>query len=794
MVDTERFSKLAAHALERSLHIAEELGHTYLGSEHLLYGLLKESDGVASRLLISKGITADKLRRKLCERIGSGCPSLLSVGDMTPRLEEIITKGGSLAHRFGFSVVGTDHLLMALCETPDAVGYKLLFELKCEPKKLHLALRERMGLADLPLQTEKAKKGGAKNLQKFAIDLTKECLLGKNHPLIGREEELSALMRILVRQNKNNPCLIGEAGVGKTVIVEGLAARIAAGQVPAALRDIQIHMLDLTALIAGTKYRGEFEERLRSLLEEVEKDPNLVLFIDEMHLLAGAGAAEGAIDAANILKPALARGRIKVIGATTLEEYRRHIEKDSALERRFAPIRVEEPSEEQTMEILKGVRPTLEEHHGVMIPDETLSAAIRLSVRFLNDRFLPDKAIDLIDEAGARQQLLTYAAQGGARRAKILEKQQELDQLLRRREFSTLLNVRDELEQLKALEEPASSEREVLSPHSIAAMVQEKTGIPISDQEPQGDALAFRLSETLEKELIGQQEGIRAITSAILRSRAGLSDPKRPSCTLLFCGPTGVGKTRLCKLLAKALFGKEDALIKIDMGEYMEPHSIARLIGSPPGYIGHEKGGGLVNKIRNHPYSVVLFDEIEKAHRDVLNLLLGILDEGRLTDGEGRCADFRNCLIVLTSNLGSERAAEEPLGFGNFSGKDAEKTIRAAITKALRPEFLNRLDEIIVFHPLDREALLEIARLQLLSLQERLGTLGYSIEFSEDVALWAVERGYDRRYGARSIIRAVEKDISNALAEQLLKGELTDGLITAAALHRFNIDETHKIH
>lgn len=790
MVTTERFSKLAAHALERSLNIAEELGHSYLGSEHLLYGLLKESDGVAARLLISKGITADKLRRKLCERMGTGSPSLLSINDMTPRLEGIITKGGGLAHRFGFSVVGTDHLLMALCETPEAVGYKLLSELKCDPKKLHLALQERMGLADLPLQTEKAKKGAAKNLQKFAIDLTKESLLGKSHPLIGREQELSALMRVLVRQNKNNPCLIGEAGVGKTVIVEGLAARIAAGQVPAALRDVQIHLLDLTALIAGTKYRGEFEERLKMLLEEAEKDPNLVLFIDEMHLLVGAGAAEGAIDASNILKPALARGKIKVIGATTLEEYRRHIEKDPALERRFAPIHVEEPSEEQTMEILKGLRPSLEEHHGVKIPDETLSAAIRLSVRFFGDRFLPDKAIDLIDEAGARAQLQAYAAQGGSKRAKILEKQQELDRLLRNRDFSRLLTVRDELDQLKSLEEHSSSEREALSPQAIAALVGEKTGIPISDQEPQGEALALKLSETLEKELIGQQKGIQAITSAILRSRAGLADPKRPSCTLLFCGPTGVGKTRLCKLLAKALFGKEEALIKIDMGEYMEAHSVSRLIGSPPGYVGHEQGGGLVNKIRAHPYSVVLFDEIEKAHRDVLNILLGILDEGRLTDGSGKTADFRNCLIILTSNLGSERAVEEPLGFGNLSSKDAEKAVRTALTQAMRPEFLNRLDEIVVFRPLEREDLLEIARLQLEKLRERLEALGYAIEFSEDLALWAVEKGYDRRYGARSIIRAVEKDISNKLAEQILMGTLTDGLISADLL----IDETSRIH
>ena len=776
----ERFSKLAGHALERSLNIAEEMGHAYMGSEHLLYGLLKEADGVAARLLLTKGITPEKLKRKMGEMIGIGSPSLLSITDMTPRLEGIITKAGQLAARYGFSAVGTDHLLMALCESPEAVGYKLLLELKADPKKLHLTLKERMGMADLPLQSEKSKKGAAKTLEKFSKELTKEALLGKLAPLIGRERELSALMRVLVRQNKNNPCLIGEAGVGKTVLVEGLAQRIAAGEVPPALRDFKIHLLDLTATIAGTKYRGEFEERLRALLEEAEKDPSIVLFIDEIHLLVGAGAAEGAIDAANILKPSLARGRIKVIGATTNEEYRRYIEKDGALERRFAPIYIEEPTPAETMEILKGLRPSLEEHHGLQLPDETLSAAIDLSVRYMADRFLPDKAIDLLDEAAARARLAAFSARRADRAGIILQKQQELDGLMRKKLFLQVLEKREELEQLRKLKD-APEQKEPLSPLTLRETVQDRTGIPIARREEERGTLCRRLREILSKELIGQEKGIDAVCSALMRAEAGLNDPKRPACSLLFCGPTGVGKTRLCRLLAKFLFGKEEALIKIDMGEYMEAHSVSRLIGSPPGYIGHEQGGNLVNRIRNRPYSVVLFDEIEKAHPDVLHLLLGLLDEGSLTDGQGRRADFCNCLIILTSNLGSAKASEEPLGFGERKG-EAEKEIRAALKRALRPELLGRLDEIIIFRPLGREELLAIAELELEKLRKRLFERGFSIEFHEDIAALAVEQSQEKPEGARALLHTIEREIGGALATLLMEGTLSDGLISASDL------------
>ncbi len=779
----ERFSKLAAHALERSLSLAEELGHTYLGSEHLLLGLLKETDGVASRLLISKGVTADKVRKKTENLIGRGSPTLLSINDMTPRLEQIITHAGELAHRYGFSVVGTDHLLMSLCETPEAVAWRMMNELGCEPKKLAVQLQERMGVLEFPLQSDKNKNRPGKNMSKFAVNLTREGALGRTHPLIGREKELEAVMSVLVRRNKNNPCLIGEPGVGKTVIVEGLAQRIMLGQVPAALRDIQIQMLDLTAMIAGTKYRGEFEERLRALIDEAEKDPRLVLFIDEMHILVGAGAAEGAIDAANILKPALARGRIKVIGATTLEEYRKHIEKDGALERRFAPIMVEEPSEEQTMKILQGLRQGLEEHHSVRIPDETLTAAIRLSKRYMGDRFLPDKAIDLLDEAGAREQLRTYATGVRDHRSRILQKQMELDRMLKTKQISAALELREELDQLKILQEknepPAPSE---VTAADLAALVGEKTGVPLKEDDPEGDSVYRGLEERLSRALIGQEEAVHTLCAALLRSKTGVSDPEKPACTLLFCGPTGVGKTRLARLLAKELFGKESALIRYDMGEYMEPHSVSRLIGSPPGYIGFDQGGGLVSRVRTHPYSVLLFDEIEKAHPDVLNLLLAILDEGRLTDGQGKTADFRNTIIILTSNLGTAALQEEPLGFGESATADLNKSVRRAVTKSFRPEFVNRLDEILVFRPLELSALEQIAALQLKELEARLALRGHRVSFHAEVAKEAAARGLDRRYGARSVRRLIEKEIGSRVAERIIAGELSEEPITAEGI------------
>ncbi|MBQ8600660.1 MAG: ATP-dependent Clp protease ATP-binding subunit [Clostridia bacterium] len=776
----ERFSKLAAHALERSLSGAEELGHTYLGSEHLLLGLIKENEGVASRMLISKGITADKVLNGIRKQMGTGTPTLLSINDMTPRLEGIITKAGEIAHRYGFSVVGTDHLLMALCEAPEAAGYKLLSSLNCEPRKLSAALQERMGLCDLPLQSERTKTRPGKNMMKFSINLTKEGALSHTNPLIGREKELNQLMSILVRRNKNNPCLIGEPGVGKTVIVEGLARKILLGEVPAALKDVQIHMLDLTAMIAGTKYRGEFEERLKALLEEAEKDPNMVLFIDEMHVLVGAGAAEGAIDAANILKPALARGKIKVIGATTLEEYRRHIEKDGALERRFAPIQVEEPSEEETLEILEGIRTGFEKHHSVRYPKETLLAAIRLSSRYMGDRFLPDKAIDLLDEAGAKEQLRSFTENKQNKRGQILQKQLELERLMRTRQFTAALALRDELEQLQTLQrQEHKTPIGTVTPEHIAALVAEKTGIPLEGGE---DAMYLGLSTRLNDALIGQEEGVETLCSALLRSRTGVADPRRPACSLLFCGPTGVGKTQLARLLAKELFGKEDALIKYDMGEYMEPHSVSRLIGSPPGYVGFEEGGGLVTRMRTHPYSILVFDEIEKAHKDVLHILLNILDEGKLTDGHGRVANFRNAIIILTSNLGSDSLKEVSLGFGEGSAADLQKSVKRAVEKAFLPEFVNRLDEIVVFRPLEQSALQRVAALQLQELSARLEEKGISVKFHEDVAKATAEQGFDKRYGARAVRRLIEREVGGTLARMLAEGELPEGMLTAEML------------
>ena len=779
MIFIERFSKLAAHALERALQIAEEQGQDYLGTEHLLVGLAKEADGVAARLLLSKGVTPDRLIEQLSSLPAADEPSPLSVNDMTPRLEQALTKSGEIARKHGFSVVGTDHLLAALCDLPQSHGYQMLAALSLEPKKLAKQLLERMGMPDLPLQTEKGR-ARAKQPLKYTVDLIGQAVRSANEVLIGREQELGAMMGVLMRKNKNNPCLIGPAGVGKTALAEGLARRIVLGKVPAPMREMRILMLDLPALIAGTKYRGEFEERLHALIDEAEKDPNLVLFIDELHMLVGAGAAEGAIDAANILKPALARGRLKVIGATTAEEYRRHIEKDSALERRFAPIYIEEPTEEQTLEILQGLRPALERHHRLKLPDETLKAAISLSVRYLGDRYLPDKAIDLLDEAGGRAQLRAFAEGKLDRESAILQKQADLEQQMRSRQFSEALSTHQELEQLRLLK-PTAAKKHPLNPQDLTALIAEKTGIPLNPDDPQGNALYTTLKERLAEELIGQDSAIDAIHQALLRARAGLKDPNRPACSILCCGPTGVGKTRLARLLAKHLFGKEEALIKLDMSEYMEPHSVARLIGAPPGYLGFDQGSGLVDRIRRRPYAILLLDEIEKAHPEVLNILLGILDEGTLTDGQGKTADFRNTIILMTSNLGGNLLSQEPLGFG--SKQDGyEKEIKKAVLAKLKPEFVNRLDDIIPFAPLEQEQLLPIARLMLSQLRERLQEQGVDVNFAEDVCDEVVRRGFDRRYGARALRRVVEKELGSILAARLLDGSLPQGELSAADL------------
>lgn len=762
------------------MQIAEEQSHDYLGTEHLLAGLAKEADGVAARLLLSKGVTPEQLLRQLAALPAADDPSPLSVNDMTPRLEQALTKAGEIARKHGFSVVGTDHLLAALCEQPQSHAYRMLTALSLEPKKLARQLIDRMDLPDLPLQSEKGK-ARAKQPLKYTVDLIGQAVRGNgDNVLIGREQELGAMMGVLMRKNKNNPCLIGPAGVGKTALAEGLAHRIVLGKVPAPLRDVRILMLDLPALIAGTKYRGEFEERLHALIDEAEKDPNLVLFIDELHMLVGAGAAEGAIDAANILKPALARGRLKVIGATTAEEYRRHIEKDSALERRFAPIYIEEPTEEQTLEILQGLRPALERHHRLKLPDETLKAAINLSVRYLGDRYLPDKAIDLLDEAGGRAQLRAFAEGRLDRESAILQKQADLEKQMRARQFSAALSTHQELEQLRLLK-PTPPQKHPLTPQDLTALIAEKTGIPLRADDPEGNALYTELKERLSQELIGQEAAIDAIHQALLRARAGLGDPKRPACSLLFCGPTGVGKTRLARLLAKHLFGKEEALIKLDMSEYMEPHSVARLIGAPPGYLGFDQGSGLVDRIRRRPYAILLLDEIEKAHPEVLNILLGILDEGTLTDGQGKTADFRNTVILMTSNLGGNLLQQEPLGFGGKQ-EGYEKEIKKTVLRTLKPEFVNRLDEIIPFAPLEQNQLLQIARLELLQLQQRLREQGAEVEFAADVCEEVVRRGYDRRYGARALRRVIEKELSSSLAARLLDGSLPQGELCAADL------------
>ena len=739
-------------------------------------GLAKEPDSVAARVLLSKGATPDRLEALMEALPADGDGSPLSVNDRTPRLEQALTRAGQLARKHGFSVVGTDHLLAALCDLPQSHAFQMLSALNLEPSALARQLLERMDLPDLPLQSEKGR-ARPKNLPKFTTDMVGAAVRSESDPLIGRERELNAMMGILMRKNKNNPCLIGPAGVGKTALAEGLAHRIAKGRVPAPLKDTRLLAVDLTALIAGTKYRGEFEERLHALLEEAERDPNILLFIDEVHLVVGAGAAEGAIDAANILKPALARGKVKMLGATTAEEYRRHIEKDPALERRFAPIYIEEPSEEETLAILQGIRPALERHHRIALSEETLKAAISLSVRYLGDRYLPDKAIDLLDEAGGRAQLSAFAEGALDRESAILQKQADLERQMRQKQFSDALATHRQLEQLRLLP-PSAPAKIPLTSEDLSALIAEKTGIPLPTEET---ALYTDLKARLQKELIGQEPAIDATCQALLRSRAGLGDPKRPACSLLFCGPTGVGKTRLARLLAKHLFGKEEALIKLDMSEYMEAHSVSKWLGAPPGYLGHDQGSGLIEQVRRHPYSILLLDEIEKAHPEVLNLLLGILDEGMLTDGQGKTANFRNTIILMTSNLGGDLLQKDPLGF--IEHKSAmEQEIKKAVSRAMKAELVNRLDEIIPFAPLKEEHLLQIARLELEKLCLRLSEQGIFLSFAEDLPDAILRRGLDRRYGARAIRRVVEKEIGSALALRLLEGRLPQGVLTADLL------------
>ena len=784
-----KFTSAAGSVLEKAYEAAREMGHGYIGSEHLVIGLLKTGGDGAAQLLEKKGVFAEAVAERLKGRIGSGDPELLPLG-MTPHCRRILELSGVEAAGLGQKKIGSEHLLLGILRHGDNAALELLREMSLAPNVLAREIYEAMGIGGGPENAGKVTVHREKTrpyepahlgeLEKFGIDLTAEALYGRLDPVIGREKELDRVIRILCRRSKNNPCLIGEPGVGKTAIAEGLAQAICNGEVPENLEHSVLFSLDLPAVIAGTKYRGEFEERMRSIIRDVAGRGNIILFIDEIHNLIGAGGADGAIDAANILKPMLARGDLQVIGATTREEYRKHIEKDAALERRFSPIEVCEPTEEESIAILRGLCARYEAHHGVRITEEAISVAVSSSARYIHDRFLPDKAIDLIDEAASRVRI-NQAQIPPARR----DRDERLGSVIREKEDAVSMQdflraaalYEEETALVKERESVKYEETPAVTPRDILDIVSERTGIPVSDIGESEAEKLMHLEEDLESRLIGQKEAILPVARAIRRSRVGLGDRTRPIGSFLFAGPSGVGKTELCKALAEVLFGNEAALVRLDMSEYAEKHSVSRLIGSPPGYIGHEEGGQLTEKVRSRPYTVILFDEIEKAHPEIYDVLLQVLDDGRLTDGQGRTVDFRNTVIVMTSNIGSQtpEAENRQIGFGTADVKATEKAVLAALRKSFRPEFLNRLDAVVNFHTLDEETLAEIAGKLLWKCRERMASLHMALTWTEAVPRFLAKKALILHGGARPLERLIRTEVEDPLAEGILEGRFREG-------------------
>ena len=802
MMNENRFTPRAEEALRLSQESAEELGHGYVGSEHLLLGLLREEEGLAHRVLTEYGLTDEMILSVLRRSVGAGLAGTAPSQGLTPRAKGVVELAVSEAARMGSPMIGTEHLLMGILREGGNMALRILRTVGVDPKKMYSSIVQKINEAPkaAPAGTvssakDSGKKGSA--LEEFTRDLTESARAGRLDPVIGRDEEIRRVIQILSRRTKNNPVLIGEPGVGKTAIAEGLAERIAAADVPEELLDKRVLSLDLSGMVAGTKYRGEFEERIKKTIDEVKKAGNVILFIDELHTIVGAGSAEGAVDAANILKPALSRGEIRVVGATTLDEYRKYIEKDAALERRFQPVTVGEPSPEATLEILKGLRDKYEAHHKLTITDEALEAAVSLSRRYINDRFLPDKAIDLMDEAASQVRM---SAESTSPDLKSLE--EKINALHREKADAIAAQDYEKAAQLRDLEQKytqqvdierenwkksLSTNRGSVGAEDIAKVVAGWTGIPVTRLTEDESMRMLRLEETLHKRVVGQDEAVTAVAKAIRRSRVGLKDPKRPIGSFLFLGPTGVGKTELCKTLAETMFGDENAMIRLDMSEYMEKHTVSRLVGSPPGYVGHEEGGQLTEKVRRKPYSVVLFDEIEKAHPDVWNILLQILEDGIVTDSQGRRVDFKNTIIVMTSNVGAKNitAAETPLGFhgGDKSAEEDEtkryERIRQAVMddlkKTFRPEFLNRIDEIIVFRQLTQENIREIASRMLQVTGRRMAEQGITLDVDDDALTELARDGFDPQYGARPLRRSIQNLVEDAVAEQMLEGRLRSG-------------------
>ncbi len=821
---TNRFTERAQNALNGALREASSLGHTYIGSEHLLLGLLSEGEGIAAKLLHARGADTQKLREAVTELSGVGSESRVSPADMTPRVRKIILDSAAEASRNGQSYVGTEHLLLALLEEPGCVAVRLLESTGASVDQLKRDVgrflassphnrsgdvyEEGKGDAERSLhggESGRSHHGGRRQeadagsegkqipgmptLSKYGRDLTAKAAAGKLDPVIGREAETDRVIRILSRRQKNNPCLIGEPGVGKTAVVEGLAQRIADGNVPEPLKDRCLVVLDIPGMIAGAKYRGEFEDRLKSVMNEVRKNPSVILFIDELHTIVGAGAAEGAVDAANILKPALARGEIRVIGATTVSEYRRHVEKEAALERRFQAVTVSEPDAKEALRILTGLRPKYEAHHKMKITDEALKAAIELSERYIPDRFLPDKALDLIDEAGASLRISCMTAPPDLKdmEGELASVAREKEEAIKAQEFERAARLRDTESEIREAYRQARSAWEsrpdggdgkspAVTASHIADVVTEWTGIPVSRLMESESERLLHLEDDLRGRVIGQDEAVSAVAGAIRRGRLGLKDPRRPIGSFIFLGQTGVGKTELTRALAASLFGSEKSLIRFDMSEYMEKHSVSRLIGSPPGYVGHEEGGQLTERVRRQPYAVVLFDEMEKAHPDVFHILLQVLDDGSLTDAQGRRVDFRNTVIIMTSNLGAGESSRKNVGFTAQESPEREKErMLSSLKSAFRPEFLNRVDETVVFRKLGEEEVRRITALLLDEIKERMAALGITLTFSDEAVAQVAKEGYEPIYGARPLKRAVIRLIEEPLATEMLLGRILEG-------------------
>lgn len=789
------FTEKANKSLNAAVKAAEDLGHTYIGSEHILLGLLSDTSTVAGAVLAAHNITYADIEEELKRSIGVGVPTELQPDDFTPRSKNILETSVAFARQMGQQLVGTEHVLLAIAREGSCSATLLLS-------------RAGVSMQDIVNDVSKALMGGTANtgtdnkdggkenesmLSQFGRDLTKLAKDGKIDPVIGRQKEIERVIQILSRRTKNNPCLIGEPGVGKTAIAEGLALKIVSGEVPELLKDKKIYSLDLTGMVAGTKYRGDFEERIKKVIDEVKNAKDVILFIDEVHTLIGAGSAEGAADAANILKPSLARGELQIIGATTIEEYRKHIEKDAALERRFQPVMVDEPSQEEAIEILKGIKDKYEAHHKVKITDEAIESAVKLSTRYIGDRYLPDKAIDLIDEAASRVRLRSYTAPSDLKELEDKKKSVEAEKLsaVNAQEFERAAALRDEERKLdKEIKDKkenwhdmAGKSHDEVTPADIADIVSSWTGVPVTQLSTEESDRLLHMEDELHRRIVGQDEAVEAVSRAIRRGRVGLKDPKKPTGSFIFLGPTGVGKTELCKALAAAMFGDENAMIRLDMSEYMEKHTVSRLIGSPPGYVGYDEGGQLTEKVRRKPYSVVLFDEIEKAHPDVFNMLLQILDDGVLTDGQGRRVDFKNCIIIMTSNVGAKLISQKQKAFGFAAGakelEQNEKEIKDAVMGELRntfrPEFLNRVDDIIVFQRLTKENIKEIASRLLAVLQKRVEDMGIEVTFSDEAVSKIADAGFDDVYGARPLKRAIQSRIEDALSEEMLKGNVKKG-------------------